>query len=115
MEQKNRLKYFDRKSITVFLQLNLNTRLQNLFDTTVIKVSDQIRYKLYAKPTDKQSYSYSKLEHPLSMKNNIAFSPALVLHRNCYKKSDLERNYQKLLKIPTNKGYDETEAKSSGT
>ena len=38
----------------------------NFFDTTVIKVDNKLRIKVYAKPTNRQSYLHSKPEHPNS-------------------------------------------------
>ena len=38
----------------------------NFLDTTVIKVDNKLRTKVYAKPTNKESYLHSKSEHPNS-------------------------------------------------
>ena len=40
----------------------------NFLDTIVFKVDNKLRIKLYAKPTDRQSYLRSKSEHPNSTK-----------------------------------------------
>ena len=38
----------------------------NFLDTTVIKVDNKLRTKVYAKTTNKQSYLHSKSKHPNS-------------------------------------------------
>ena len=40
----------------------------NFLDTTMFKVDNKLRTKVYVKPTDRQSYLHSKLEHPNSTK-----------------------------------------------
>ena len=38
----------------------------NFLDTTVFKIDNKLRTKVYVKPTDRQSYLHSKSEHPNS-------------------------------------------------
>ena len=40
----------------------------NFLDTTMFKVDNKLRTKVYVKPTDRKSYLHSKLEHPNSTK-----------------------------------------------
>ena len=40
----------------------------NFLDTTVFKVDNKLRTKVYVKPTDRQSYLHSKSENPNSAK-----------------------------------------------
>ena len=48
----------------------------NCRDTTVFKVDNKLRTKVYVKPTDRQSYLLSKPEHPNSTQKSIAYSQA---------------------------------------
>ena len=68
----------------------------NFLDTTVFKVDNKLRTKVYVKPTDRQSYLHSKSEHPNSTKKCIAYSKALRLNKICYNKSDLHNNCKRL-------------------
>ena len=61
----------------------------NILDTTVFKVNNKLRTKLYVKPTDRQNYLHSKSEHPNSTKKSIAYySQALRFNKICYNRSD---------------------------
>ena len=46
----------------------------NFLDTTVFKLDNKLRTKLYIKTTDRQSYLHSKSEHLNSTKKSIAYS-----------------------------------------
>ena len=81
----------------------------NFFNTTVFKVNNKLRTKLYAKPTNRQSYLHSKSEHPNSTKKSIAYSLALRFKKNCYNRSDLHNNCKRLLNTLTNRGYNKTD------
>ena len=69
----------------------------NFLDTTVFKVDNKLRTKVYVKPTDRQSYFHNKSEHPNSTKNNIAYSQTLRFSKICYNRSDLHNKCKRLL------------------
>ena len=77
----------------------------NFLDTTVFKVDNKLRTKVYVKPTDRQSYLHSKSEHPNSTKKSIAYSQALRFNKICYNRSDLHNNCKRLLNTLTKRGY----------
>ena len=77
----------------------------NFLDTTVFRVDNKLRTKLYVKPTDRQSYLHSKSEHPNSTKKSIAYSQALRFNKICYNRSDLHNNCKRLLNTLTKRGY----------
>ena len=54
----------------------------NFLDTTVFKVDNKLRTKLYVKPTNIQSYLHSH---------------ALRFNKICYNRSDLHNNCKRLL------------------
>ena len=74
----------------------------NFLATTVFKVDNKLRTRVYVKPVDRQSYLHSKSEHP---KKSIAYSQALRLNEICYNRSDLHNNYKRLLNMLTKRGY----------
>ena len=76
----------------------------NFLDTTVFKVDNKLRTKVYVKPTDRQSYLHSKSEHPNSTKKSIAYSQALRFKKICYNRSDLHNNCKRLLNTLTKRG-----------
>ena len=82
----------------------------NFLDTTVFKVNNTLRTKLYVKPTDRQSYLHSKSEQPNSTKKSIAYSQALRFNKTCYNRSDLHNKYKRLLNTLTKRGYNKTDA-----
>ena len=88
--------------------LKLHIKISFL-DTTVFKVDHKLRTKLYVKPTDRQSYLHSKLEHPNSAKKSIAYSQALRFNKICYDRSDLHKNCKRLLNTLTRRGYNTTD------
>ena len=81
----------------------------NFLNTTVFKVDNKLRTKLYFKPTDRQSYLRSKSEHPNSTKKSIAYSQALRFNKICYNRSNLHNNCKRLLKTLTKRDYNETD------
>ena len=81
----------------------------NFLDTTVFKVDNKLRTKVYVKPTDRQSYLHSKSEHPNSTKKSIAYSQALRFNKICYNRSDLHNNCKRLLNALTKRGYNKTD------
>ena len=81
----------------------------NFLDTTVFKVNNKLRTKLYVKPTDRRSYLHSKSEHPNSTKKSIAYSQALRFSKICYNRSDLHNNCKRLLNTLTRRGYNKTD------
>ena len=62
------------------------------FDTTVFKVDNKLRTKVYVKPTDRQSYLHSKSEHFNSTKKGIAYNQALRYNKISYNRSKLHDN-----------------------
>ena len=78
-------------------------------ETTVFKVDNKLRTKVYVKPTDRQSYLHSKSEHPNSTKKSIAYSQALRFNKICYNRSDLHNNCKRLLNALTKRGYNKTD------
>ena len=81
----------------------------NFLDTTVIKLDNKLRTKLYVKPTDRQSYLHNKSEHPNSTKKSIAYSQALGFNKICYNYSDLHNNCKRLLNTLTKRDYNKTD------
>ena len=81
----------------------------NFLDTTLFKVDNKLRTKLYVKPTDRQSYLHSKSEHPNSTKKGIAYSQTLRFDKICYNRSDLHNNCKRLLNTLTKTGYNKTD------
>ena len=77
----------------------------NFLDTTVFRVDNKLRTKVYVKPTDRQSYLPSKSEHPSSTKKSIACSQALRFNKICYNRSYLQNNCKRLLNSLTKRGY----------
>ena len=81
----------------------------NFLDTTVFKVNNKLRAKLYIKSTDRQSYLHSKSEHPNSIKKTIAYSQALRFNKICYNRSDIHNNCKRLLNTLTKRGCSKTD------
>ena len=81
----------------------------NFLDTTMFKVDNKLQTKVYVKPTDRQSYLHSKLEHPDSTKKSIAYSQALRFNKICFNRSDHHNNCKRLLNTLTKKGYNKTD------
>ena len=77
----------------------------NFLDTTVFKVDNKLRTKLYVKPTDRQSFLHSKSEHRNFTKKSIAYSHALRFNKICYNRSDLHNNCERLLNTLSKRGY----------
>ena len=65
--------------------------------TTVCKVDNKLRTKVYVKPTDRQIYLHNKSEHPNSTKKSIAYRQALRFNKISYNRSDLHSNCKRLL------------------
>ena len=81
----------------------------NFLYTTVFKVDNKPRTKLYVKPIDRQSYLHSNSEHPNSTNKSIAYSQALRFNKICYNRSDLHNNCKRLLNTLTKRGYNKTD------
>ena len=81
----------------------------NFLDTTVFKVDNKLRTKVYLRPNDRQSYLHSKSEHPNSTKKSIAYSQALSFNEICYNRSDLHNNCKRLINTLTKRGYNKTD------
>ena len=77
----------------------------NFLDTTVFRIDNKLRTKVYVKPTDRQSYLHSKSEHSNSTKKSIAYSQALRFNKICYNRSYLHNNCKRLLNSLTKRGY----------
>ena len=82
----------------------------NFRDTTVFKVDNKLRTKVYVKPTDRQSYLLSKPEHPNSTQKSIAYSQALRFNKICYNRSNLHSNCKRLLNTLTKRVYNKIDA-----
>ena len=80
----------------------------NFLDSTVFRVDNKLRTKVYVKPTDRKSYLHSKSEHPNSTKKSIAYSQALRFNSICYSRSDLHKNCKRLFNTLTKSGYNKT-------
>ena len=81
----------------------------NFLDTTVFKVDNKLQTKVYAKPTNRQSYLHSKSKHPNSTKKSIAYSLALRFNKICYNRSDLHNNCKRLFNTLTKRGCNKTD------
>ena len=86
----------------------------NFLDTTVFKVDNKLRTKVYVKLTDRQSYLHKTkksipLSTPHSTKKNIAYSQALRFNKICYNRSDPHNNCKRLLNTLTERGYNKTD------
>ena len=79
----------------------------NFLDTTVSKVDNKLRAKMYVKPTDR--YLHNKSEHSDSTKKSIAYSQALRFKNICYNRSNLHNNYKRLLNTLTKTGYNKAD------
>ena len=77
----------------------------NFLGTTVFKVDNKLRTKVYVEPNDRQSYLHSKSEHLSPTKKSIDYSQALRFNKICYNKSDLRKNYKRLLNTLTKSDY----------
>ena len=73
----------------------------NFLDTTMFEVDNKLRTKVYIKPTDRQSYLHSKLEHSNSTKKTIAYSQALRFNKIWYNRSDFHNKFKRLLNTLT--------------
>ena len=82
----------------------------NFLDTTVIKVDNKLRTKVYIKPADRQSCLHSQAEHPNSTKKRIAYSLAIRFNKICYIRGDLHNNCKRLLNTLSRRGYNKTDA-----
>ena len=82
----------------------------NFRDTTVFKVDNKLRTKVYVKPTNRQSYLLSKPEHPNSTQKSIAYSQALRFNKICYNRSNLHSNCKRLLNTLTKRVYNKIDA-----
>ena len=76
----------------------------NFLDTTVFKVDNKLRTKVYVKPTDRQSYLHNKSEHSNCTKRSITYSQALRFNKIYYSRSDLHNNCKRLLNTLTKRG-----------
>ena len=55
----------------------------NFLGTTVFRVDNKLRTKVYVKPTDRQSYLHSKSKHSSSTKKSVGYSQALRFNKMC--------------------------------
>ena len=81
----------------------------NFLDTTVFKVDNKLRTKMYGNPTDRQSYLHSKSEHPNSTKKSIAYSQVLRFNKICHNRSDPHNNCKGLLNTLTERVCNKTD------
>ena len=106
---KTELDNFLKKTVNAILASNLNMKClkQKLIFSTPMWCLNQITNceQSVSKPTDIQSYSHSKLEHPNFTKKGIAYSQALKFSKICYNRSNLHNNCKRLLNTLTKRGY----------
>ena len=81
----------------------------NFLDTTMSKVDNKLRIKVYVKLTDRQSYLHSKSEHSNTTKKSIVYSQALWSNKTCYSRSDLHSYCKRLLNTLTKTDYNKTD------
>ena len=81
----------------------------NFLGTSVFKVDNKLRAKVYVKPTDRQSYLHSISEHPISTKKGIVYSQALRFSKICYNRTDLHNNCKRLRSTLTKRGCNKTD------
>ena len=81
----------------------------NFLDTIMLEVDNKLRTKVYIKPTDRQSYLHSKLEHSNSTKKSIAYSQALRFNKIWYNRSDFYNKCKRLLNTLTKRNYNKTD------
>ena len=74
-EFDNFLKKINECNPSIKFEYEISKKKQISFlETTVFKVDNKLRTKLYVKPTDRQSYLHSKSEHSNSTKKSIPYS-----------------------------------------
>ena len=100
-EFDNILKKINQCHPSIKFESEMSKTKINFLYSTVFKVNNKLRTKLYVKPTDGQSYLHSKSEHPNSNKKSIAYSQALRFNKICYNRSDLHNNRKRLLNTLT--------------
>ena len=108
-EFDNFLKKINECHPSIKFEYEMSKTETNFLDTTVFKVNNKLRTKLYVKSTDTQSYLHSKSEHPNSTKKSIACSQALRFNKICYNRSDLHNNCERLLNTLTKRSYNKTD------
>ena len=86
--------------------MSLKTEIN--LNTTVFKVDNKLRTKVYVKPSDRQTYLHSKSERPNFTKKGIAYSQALRFNKSCYNRSYLHNNCKQLLNTLTKRSYNKT-------
>ena len=92
----------DRRKISFINELNhkhrttrfnfkyLKTKIEFL-DVLLYKgISDKLQKTLYKNPTKCHFFLYANLEHPISLKESIAYSQALCVKRICSTDSEFE-------------------------
>ena len=78
----------------------------NFLDTTVyVDTNGTIQTKLYTKPTDRHNYLHRRSEHPLPLKNNLAYSQALRIRRICSNEEHYRERCSELVDNFTSRGY----------
>ena len=82
--------------------------MSKFLEKTVFKVDSKLRTKVYVKPTDRQSYLYSKSEHLNSTKKSTPDSQALSFNKICYNRSNLHNNCKRLRNRLTKRGHNKT-------
>ena len=107
-EFNNFLKKISEYHTSIKFEYEMSKTEIHFLDTTVFKIKNKQRTKLYVKPTDRQSYLQRKSEHPNSTKKSIAYSQALRFSKICNNKSDLRNNCKRLLNTLTKRGYNKT-------
>ncbi|XP_065051445.1 uncharacterized protein LOC135681083 [Rhopilema esculentum] len=78
------------------------------FLDTIVYIDNRnhLQTRLHRKPTDRQNYLHRASEHPLPLKNSLAYSQALRIKRICSDNAEYENNTEQLVKAFTSRGYE---------
>ena len=78
----------------------------HFLDTTVyVDNNGALQTKLYKNPTDRHNYLHKRSEHPLPLKDSLAYSQALCIRRICSYEKYLRDNCLELSKNFISRGY----------
>ena len=78
----------------------------NFQDTTVyVDTCGNIQTKLYTKPTNRHTYLHRRSEHPLPLKNNLAYRQVLRIRRICSNEEHYRERCSELIDNFTSRGY----------
>ena len=92
-------------SITFDYYISPN-EVQFLDATVYVDSNGAIQTKLYKKPTDKHNYLQKRSEHPLLLKDSLAYSQALRIRRGCSDEKQFRDNCLELIKNFISRAYE---------